>query len=46
MADLSGKSEEPLPDIADRKFTEIDFDNFDARMKAISLAWHSLCQTP
>ena len=35
MADLSGKSEEPLPDVADRKFTEIDFDNFDARMKAI-----------
>ena len=35
MADLSGKSEEPLPDITDRKFTEIDFDNFDARMKAI-----------
>ena len=35
MADLSGKSEEPLPDIADRKFLEIDFDNFDARMKAI-----------
>ena len=34
MADLSGKSEEPLPDITDRKFTEIDFDNFDARMKA------------
>ena len=37
MADLSGKSEEPQPDIADRKFTEIDFDNFDARMKAIQL---------
>ncbi len=35
MADLSGKSEEPLPDIADRKFLEVDFDNFDARMKAI-----------
>lgn len=35
MADLSGKSEEPLPDVADRKFIEIDFDNFDARMKAI-----------
>jgi type VI secretion system protein ImpB len=35
MADLSGKSEEALPDIGDRKFTEIDFDNFDARMKAI-----------
>jgi type VI secretion system protein ImpB len=35
MADLSGKSEVALPDIADRKFTEIDFDNFDARMKSI-----------
>jgi len=35
MADLSGKSEVPLPEIADRKFTEIDIDNFDARMKAI-----------
>lgn len=35
MADLSGKSEVALPDLADRKFTEVDFDNFDARMKAI-----------
>ena len=35
MADLSAKSVEPLPDIADRKFLEIDIDNFDARMKAI-----------
>ncbi|MCS6996900.1 MAG: type VI secretion system contractile sheath small subunit [Casimicrobiaceae bacterium] len=35
MADFSGKSLEPLPDVADRKFVEIDFDNFDARMKAI-----------
>jgi len=35
MADLSGKSETPLPEIADRKFVEIDFDNFDARMKSI-----------
>lgn len=35
MADLSGKSEVELPDLADRKFTEVDFDNFDARMKAI-----------
>ena len=35
MADLSGKSEVALPEIADRKFVEIDFDNFDARMKAI-----------
>ncbi len=31
MADLAGKSEVEMPDIADRKFTEIDYDNFDAR---------------
>jgi type VI secretion system protein ImpB len=35
MADLSGKRSEALPDIADRKFLEIDIDNFDARMKSI-----------
>ena len=35
MADLSGKSEEPLPTVADRKFLEIDVDNFDSRMKSI-----------
>ncbi len=35
MSDLSGKSEEPLPAVADRKFLEIDVDNFDDRMKAI-----------
>jgi len=35
LADLSGKPTEPLPPIADRKFLEIDIDNFDARMKAI-----------
>src|SRR6185436_19783212 len=35
MADLSGKPVEALPDIADRKFLEIDIDNFDARLKAI-----------
>ena len=35
LADLSGKPSEPLPDIADRKFLEIDIDNFDARMKAM-----------
>jgi len=34
MADLSGKSEEPLPGVADRKFLEIDVDNFDDRMKS------------
>jgi type VI secretion system protein ImpB len=34
MADLSGKPEEALPGVADRKFLEIDVDNFDERMKA------------
>ncbi len=29
MADLSGKPEEPLPKVKDRKFVEIDRDNFD-----------------
>jgi type VI secretion system protein ImpB len=35
MSDLSGKSEEPLPPVADRKFLEVDVDNFDARMKSM-----------
>jgi type VI secretion system protein ImpB len=35
MADLSGKPVEPLPAVADRKFLDIDIDNFDDRMKAI-----------
>lgn len=35
MSDLSGKPEEPLPPIADRKMLEIDVDNFDSRMKSI-----------
>jgi type VI secretion system protein ImpB len=35
LADLSGKPVDPLPDVADRKFLEIDIDNFDARMKAM-----------
>lgn len=35
MADLAGKSEVPQPGIADRKFLEIDVDNFDSRMKAM-----------
>lgn len=34
MADLSGKPEESLPGMADRKFLEIDVDNFDERLKA------------
>ena len=35
MSDLSGKSEVEKEDIAERKFLEIDVDNFDDRMKAI-----------
>jgi type VI secretion system protein ImpB len=35
MSDLAGKSEEPMPSVADRKFLEIDVDNFDTRMKAM-----------
>ena len=35
MADLSGKPTEPLPAVADRKFLEIDVDNFDNRLKAM-----------
>ena len=35
LADLSGKPAEPLPPVADRKFLEIDVDNFDNRMKAM-----------
>ena len=34
MADLSGKPAEALPGVADRKFLEIDVDNFDERLKA------------
>lgn len=35
MADLSGKPAEALPPVADRKFLEIDVDNFDDRMKSM-----------
>lgn len=35
LADLSGKTLEPLPPVADRKFLSIDIDNFDERMKAM-----------
>jgi type VI secretion system protein ImpB len=34
MADLSGKPAEALPGVADRKFLEIDVDNFDERLKS------------
>jgi type VI secretion system protein ImpB len=35
MADLAGKPADPLPAVGDRKFLEIDIDNFDSRMKAM-----------
>ncbi|RQP25409.1 type VI secretion system contractile sheath small subunit [Piscinibacter terrae] len=35
LSDLSGKPSEPLPPVSDRKFLEIDVDNFDARMKSM-----------
>ena len=35
LSDLSGKPSEPLPPVAERKFLDIDVDNFDARMKAM-----------
>jgi len=35
MADLSGKPAEAPPGVADRKFLEIDVDNFDERLKAM-----------
>ncbi|MHA0981615.1 type VI secretion system contractile sheath small subunit [Kosakonia cowanii] len=35
MADLVGKPVENLPSIEERKFLEIDVDNFDERMKAL-----------
>jgi type VI secretion system protein ImpB len=34
MADLSGNPSEALPAVQDRKFLEIDVDNFDERLKA------------
>ena len=35
LSDLSGKSEVEQPAVADRKFLEIDVDNFDSRMKSM-----------
>ena len=35
MADLSGKPEEALPDVKDRKYLEVDVDNFEDRLKAM-----------
>ena len=36
FSDLSGNANEPLPAVADRKFLEVDTDNFDDRMKGVS----------
>jgi type VI secretion system protein ImpB len=35
MADLSGKPAEALAPVSDRKFLEIDVDNFDERLKSM-----------
>ncbi|TXT27326.1 MAG: hypothetical protein FD134_77 [Gallionellaceae bacterium] len=35
LADLSGKPAEALPPVTDRKFLDIDVDNFDDRMKSM-----------
>jgi type VI secretion system protein ImpB len=35
LADLSGQSADPLAPVADRKFLEIDVDNFDERLKSM-----------
>lgn len=35
MADLSGNPTEALPSVADRKYLEIDVDNFDDRLKSM-----------
>jgi type VI secretion system protein ImpB len=35
MADLSGDAKDPLPPVEERKFLNIDVDNFDERMKSM-----------
>ncbi|ARP87819.1 type VI secretion system contractile sheath small subunit [Bordetella genomosp. 9] len=42
LADLAGRSDTPQPDMAERKFLNIDIDNFDERMKSIRprVAYH------
>lgn len=35
LADLSGKPAEALPKVNDRKFLEVDIDNFDDRLKSM-----------
>ena len=35
MANISGNPAEPLPEVSERKFLDIDVDNFDQRLKAM-----------
>src|SRR5882762_6097240 len=35
FADLSGNPQDPLPSVADRKFLDIDVDNFSKRLQAM-----------
>jgi len=35
LSDLSGQPVEPLPPVAERKFLEIDIDNFDERLRSM-----------
>jgi len=35
LADLAGKSDTPQPEVGERKFLDIDVENFDERMKSI-----------
>ena len=35
LSDLSGKPAEPLAGVADRKFTDVDVDNFDSFLKSL-----------
>ncbi|WP_411751998.1 type VI secretion system contractile sheath small subunit [Serratia sp. (in: enterobacteria)] len=35
MADLTGKPLEPMPSVDERKFLQIDIDNFDERLKSL-----------
>lgn len=35
MADLTGKPLEPMPSVDERKFLQVDIDNFDERLKSL-----------
>jgi type VI secretion system protein ImpB len=35
LSDLSGDVKDPLPQVDDRKFLEVDIDNFDERMRSV-----------